>query len=61
MKRIVITGSNRGLGLGIVKNLVSLKDPANCENNFTHVTMACRNTNKAHNAITELKNSQNFN
>ena len=57
MNRIVVTGSNRGLGLGIVKNLVSRKEPSS----FTDVTLACRDISKAENAILELKNSPDFN
>ncbi|CAK9829780.1 csgA [Anthophora retusa] len=53
MKSILITGCNRGLGLGLVKHLVQLPQPP--ENIFA----TCRNTNKAKELTSLAEKSKN--
>lgn len=50
MRNVLITGANRGLGLGLAKKLLSL-------GNQTNIIMACRNIHKGEEAIKSIANS----
>lgn len=50
MRNVLITGANRGIGLGLVKKLLSL-------GNQTNIIMACRNLQKGEEAIKAIANS----